>query len=149
MITWTVWYSHDQTAEGEIVHNGAELDAALDHVMAISDTEWPALATISRPNDHSNPALYVGFHSDRGVLLFVSVEGGREFSRGSEDSDGAALLYMYMTSAEEFPSNAEVPTALVRKAAHEFADTGGRPTCVEWQLWEQPITDTESEWPDL
>jgi hypothetical protein len=149
VITLTVWYSHDQTGDGDLVHHGAELDAALDRVAALSDTEWPALATISRPNDQASPALYVGFHGDQGALLFVSVEGGREFSRGPGDADGEPLLYMYMTSPDDFPPNAEVPVALIRQAAHEFANTGQRPTCVQWQTWERPDVETESEWPDL
>jgi hypothetical protein len=148
MNTWTVWYSHDQD-EGDIVTDGPKLDVALDHVAQLARPEWPALATISILDNHVGPVLYVGFHGDQGALLYASVEDGRHYSRGDGSSDGEPLLYMYMSTADEFPPNSEVSAALVRQAAHEFADTGQRPTCVEWQTWEPEIADSGSEWPAL
>jgi hypothetical protein len=94
VITLTIWYSEDQAEDGDIVRDSAELNAALDRVAALSKVDRPALATISRPNDYSSPALYVGFRDTVGALLFVSVESGREFSRGGGPSDGEPLLYM-------------------------------------------------------
>lgn len=107
------------------------------------------LASISALRDEFGPALYVGCHEGRGVMLYVSAEDGRLFSRGDGAPDGEPLSYMYMRSEDEYPSNAEVPIALVRQAAHEFVGTGGRPTCVRWQTWERPHADTESEYPGL
>jgi hypothetical protein len=55
---------------------------------------------------------------------------------------------MYTTSDCETPPNGEIPAALVRQAAHEFADTGLRPTCIDWQTWERVNADSGSEWPE-
>lgn len=47
-----------------------------------------------------------------------------------------------MTSDMELPSDAEVDAERVRCAVHEFADTGARPTSVDWQPWRaEPAVD--------
>jgi hypothetical protein len=147
-LTMALWYVHGQTDDGDVVHDASELDGALDRVAALSSENWAALATMTRINEPIKSVLYVGIHGDLGALLYASVDDGREFSRGQGSSDGEPLLYMYMTSADEFPSNAEISVEVVRRAAHEFAETGQRPTCLEWQTWDRVLDDTESDWPD-
>jgi hypothetical protein len=147
MIPLTLWYSHEQ-AEGDTARAHDELDTVLDRIAALSGPEWPALATVNEVGSR-NPVLYVGFHEDRGALMY-SGDAQRAYTLGEGSQNGDPLLYMYTTADCEFPPNAEVPAVLIRRAAHEFADTGRRPTCVQWQTWERRSdTDTESEWPDL
>jgi hypothetical protein len=149
MIPWEVWYSHEQE-DGIVVTDSAQLDSVLDRIATLSRPEWSALGTMSSHLGGPGSVLYIGFHVDVGALLYINTgDPIRHFSRGGGSPEGDPLLYMYMASADEFPPNAEIPAHIVRRAAHEFAETGRRPTCVEWQDWEQPDTDTESEYPGL
>jgi immunity protein Imm1 of predicted polymorphic toxin system len=145
----TVWYSHDQE-DGDLATTPEQLDASLDRIAALSGPDWPALATVTQVGTRFGPVLYVGFHLDRGALLYAGLDApDSSYTKGEGSAEGEPLLYMYMTSDNEFPPNSEVSAALVRQAAHEFADTGERPTCVEWQTWEPEIADSGSEWPAL
>ncbi|HEX4702687.1 MAG TPA: Imm1 family immunity protein [Pseudonocardiaceae bacterium] len=146
MIPLELWYSHSQT-EGDIARTHEELDAVLDRIAALSDAEWPVLATLSEVGSRFGPPLYVGFHESKGALMYPG-ESDREYTLGEGTQDGDPLLYMYMTSDDEFPPNAEVSASLVRQAAHEFADTGLRPACVRWQVWEPEFADSGSERPE-
>lgn len=126
----------------------AELEAVLDRAAALARPEWPVLVTLGAPGDLSGPGLYVGLHGEVGALLYLSVASGREFSRNAAAGDGEPLLYMYLTSAEEFPADAEIDIGLVRRAARYFAETGEKSPDVAWQAWE-PGGDSGSEWPDM
>jgi immunity protein Imm1 of predicted polymorphic toxin system len=150
VIPLKLWYSREQTT-GDVVRTHAELDAAIDRIEVLARPGWPALAEATQLDNKLGSLLYLGLHVDRGVLLYAGAgETSRMYTIGEGTEDGAPLLYMQGTSDCEFPPNSEVAVKLIRQAAHEFADTGQRPTCVEWQTWEQrPDTDTESEWPDL
>jgi hypothetical protein len=147
VIPLELWYSHEQT-EGDIARTHDELDAALDRIAALSGPDWPAVATVHQAGHRFGPLLYVGFHEEVGALMYPEIDS-RAYTVGEGTQDGDPILYMYTTSDSEFPPNAEVPAALIRQAAHEFADTGLRPTCVPWQTWERPDATTDSEWPDL
>jgi hypothetical protein len=67
-LTW--WYSHDQ-AEGDVTRTPAEVDGVLDRLAALSRSDWPALAEVTRAQgDLQGPLLYVGLHVDLGTLRF-------------------------------------------------------------------------------
>jgi hypothetical protein len=149
MIPLKLWYSREQTA-GDVAETPVELTAALDRIAALSGPDWPALATVTPVGTKFGPVLYVGFHVRNGALLYSgSDDMDGSFTLGSGPTDGDPLLYMYMTSDNEFPPNSEIPAELVRRAVHEFADTGRRPTCVAWQTWDRPDATTESEYPEF
>jgi hypothetical protein len=143
-----LWYS-DEQAEGDIARSHDELDATLDRLATLSRPDWPALATVHTVGNRFGPVLYVGFHDGMGALMYAAGDDPRAYTLGEGAQDGGPILYMYTTSDCEFPPNAEVPATVIRLAAHEFADTGVRPTCVGWQGWERPDADAESDWPDL
>lgn len=134
MISLTFWYSRDQT-DGDVGATHDELDAVLSRVAALSLPEWPALAQVTQTEDtRSGPLLYVGFHVERGALLYSGDDDpDGSYTLGDGAAIGEPLLHMYTMSDCEFPPNAEVPADLIRQAAHEFADTGRRSTCVPWQ----------------
>lgn len=141
--------SHEQVA-GDVAAASDELATVLDRVAALSRSDWPALATVTPVGAKFGPVLYVGFHLGLGALLYSGEDDpDGSFSLGDGPADDEPLLYMYMSSDNEFPPNAEIPAALVRKAAHEFATTGHRPTCVEWQTWDRTDATTESEFPEI
>lgn len=149
MISLHLWYSRDQGKDGDVVGTSSELDVSLDRLAALSRPDWPALATVTPVGSRLGPVLYVGIHVDVGALLYSGDDyPDGTFTLGEGSVDGEPLLYMYTTSANEMPPNCEIPVELVRKAAHEFADTGLRPTCVEWQTWDPPLS-TESEFPPI
>lgn len=144
MIGLTWWYSHDQ-ADGVETRTSSDVDDVVNRLAALSGPDWPALAEVTRTKDDDlhGPLLYVGLHVHQGALMYSGPDNpDRSYTIGSGTPDGEPLLYMYMTSDCEFPSNSEVSAALIRQAAHEFADTGRRPTCVEWQRWEREPVDT-------
>jgi hypothetical protein len=142
-----LWYAYEQTI-GDIVRSHEELDAAIDRVAALAGPDWPALAEVTQLENKFGPVLYLGMHLDQGALAYAG-NHQRVYTLGEGTQDGEPILYMYTTSDNEFPPNSEVPAALIRQAAHEFADTGQRPTCVEWQVWEREFADSGSDWPDL
>jgi hypothetical protein len=149
VIPLKLWYSTEQT-EGDVVHTHDDLDPALDRVAALAGPNWPALAEVTRFDNRLGPLLYVGLHVERGALPYSGDDDEKgSYTAGRGSREGDPLLYMQGTSACEFPPNCEVSTELVRRAVHEFADTGRRPTCVEWQVWVREPGDSGSEWPAL
>lgn len=130
-----VWFDEEQDV-GRTVRTPDELDAVLREIAELSTDEWPVLAQLVFTEDgrpaHWSPTFDIGFRRDVGVLFFADSQHGY-YSKGAGPAVGEPLLYMYMSSDTEFPPNAEVPTDLVRQAAHEVMSTRQRPTCVEWQ----------------
>jgi hypothetical protein len=148
MIPLTLWYAREQEA-GDRAETPAELDSALDRIAALSGPGWPALATVTPAGARFGPVLYVGFHEQNGALLYSGEDDADgSFTRGAGSITGEPLLYMNMESDNEFPPNSELPADRIRQAVHEFANTGRRPTCVDWQTWGRPDATTDSEWPD-
>jgi hypothetical protein len=129
------WYSNSQQ-EGHVTRTSAEVDAMLDTLAGIAREDWPALAEVTRAEvtDFDAPALHVGLHVGRGVLLYTGPDDENgSFSRGDGPADGEPILYMQGTSADEFPPDSEIPVEIVRRAVHEFAETYRRPSDVPWQ----------------
>jgi hypothetical protein len=149
MIPLVLWYSHDQT-DGDVVRTSEELDVTLDKVAALSGPDFPVLAEVTQLENKFGPMMYIGFHVDAGALYFTDEDNpGPYFTLGTGARNGEPLHYMYTTSDNEMPPNAEIPAELARKAAHEFADTGVRPICVQWQTWDRTDATTESESPEI
>lgn len=129
------WYDA-KSAEPTSVKSPAELDAVLD---ALAATRRPDLAELTIEGDPGRALLNVGIDGARGRgVLYCSGAGdpGADafFSRGAAEP-GAETIYYYMGSDTEFPADAELPVADIRKAAHEFLRTGGeRPSAIAWQL---------------
>ncbi|MBB5960061.1 hypothetical protein FHS29_006683 [Saccharothrix tamanrassetensis] len=112
-----------------------EVDALVNRVLATSSEEAPVLMQLYVASDVHTQELSAGVVGDRGVLRYA----GRDWfegvcSLGEGRGGGEPLLYFYMDSDTEFPSNAEVPLDVVRQAIKDYlvAD-GARPTCVSWQ----------------
>jgi hypothetical protein len=139
VISLTWWHSHGQR-EGDVTTTPAELDAMLDKLAAMSLEHWPVLADVfytedigRDPRSMVGPLFTVGMHLDKGVIRYSDSPRTAYYTKGDGPADDEPILYMYMTSDNEYPSNSEIPADLVRKAAHEYAETGRRPTCVDWQ----------------
>jgi hypothetical protein len=137
MIPLTLWYANDQV-DADVVRTHEELDAGMDRVAALAGQDWPALAEVTQLGvDLAAPMLYLGLHVDKGAIMYPE-STRRVYTAGTPTGNRETLLYMQGTADCEFPANAEVPVQLVRQAAHEFAETGVRPTCVNWQTWHRP-----------
>lgn len=99
----------------------------LDRIAALARPDRPVLAEVTQTDDPDHgPLLYVGLHQD-----------------------GEPLRYTQGGSDREFPPNSEISADLIRRATHEFADTGLRPACVAWQRWDRAPAGSNSEWPEL
>jgi Immunity protein Imm1 len=127
------WYSD---VEGHVTRTPADVDAVLDILVGMSRDNWPAMAEVAGADieDLRAPILCVGFHVDQGVLMYSGPDnraGSHSFDGGSYE--GEPILYMQGTSDNVFPPNSEMPADMVRRAAHEFAETYQRPTGVSWQ----------------
>ncbi len=104
------WFDREALEPAQ-VETAAALDEVLDALVA---TQRPNLVelTVSGAADPSADAYY---------------------SRGTK-TDDAETIYYYMGSDTEFPDDAELPINEVRKAAHQFLNTGGeRPDGIDWQ----------------
>ena len=115
-----------------------DVDALIERVCAESAENAPILMEVHISGDPYSQGLDVGVVGDHGALRY----SGRDwpegvYSTGDGPTDGEPLHYFYMDTDTEFPSNADVPLATIRKAVLEFlATNGARPTCVEWQAGE-------------
>ncbi|HEX4725133.1 MAG TPA: Imm1 family immunity protein [Pseudonocardiaceae bacterium] len=68
------------------------------------------------------------------ALLYVGPDDpDGSFSLGDGGNEGEPILYMLGLHDTEFPPNAEIGTDAARRAVHEFADTGRRPTNPQWR----------------
>ena len=144
-----LWYSNDQ-AQGDVAATHEDLDRVLDKVAALAGPDWPAAAEVTLADDENGPVLYPGFHLTLGAAYYSGEDDpGPYYTLGNGRSDGEPLLYMMATSDNAMPPNSEIPVELVRRAVHEFADTGRRPTCLAWQTWDRPGATTESEYPEF
>ncbi|HYS41549.1 MAG TPA: Imm1 family immunity protein [Pseudonocardiaceae bacterium] len=135
MIALQWWYSATQE-EGHVTRTPVEVDVVLDILVGMSRDDWPAMAEVTRADseDLRAPILSVGFHVDRGVLMYSGPDnraGSHSFDGGPDE--GEPILYMQGTSDNLFPPNSEIPADVVRRAVHEFAETYQRPTGVPWQ----------------
>jgi hypothetical protein len=127
------WYSD---VEGHVTRTPTDIDAVLDILVTMSRDNWPAMAEVTRADseDLRAPILSVGFHDNRGVLMYSGPDdrtGSHSFN--GSPAEGEPILYMQGTSDKPFPPNSELPADTVRRAVHEFAETYQRPTTVPWQ----------------
>jgi hypothetical protein len=131
-------YSNDPD-EHVVTNTHAEIDDMLDKVAATSREDWPAAVQVTEASveavaDINSAEMIVGFHVDRGALLYAGPDNmDGSFSRNDGPDDGEPILYMVGTYDNEFPSNSEIPVDVVRRAVHEFAETGRRPVDVPWR----------------
>jgi immunity protein Imm1 of predicted polymorphic toxin system len=129
------WYSADQT-EGRITRTAAEIDAVLDALAEIAREDWPALAEVTQVEavERGAAMMYVGLHGDLGTLTYSGPDHREgSYSYGDSPVDGEPIDYMMGNSDTELPPNCEIPTEVVRRAVHEFAETGQRPVDVPWR----------------
>lgn len=89
-----------------------------------------------RAPDDNSCALHAGVRDDLGVLQWFDNDGGSIFLPGGSNVEDADY---FSTFGHHFPMDpgTEVPVEMVFSAVAEFARTGQRPTCVEWQPEEQ------------
>ncbi len=76
--------------------------------------------------------VQVGVNGDRGLITHTD-PGGAFITTNGDPGDGDPLIYDYMGNVREFPADAEVPLADLRKAVHEFVTTGVRSAAVNWR----------------
>lgn len=135
MAALDVYYIRGHGDTPIVVSTADEVDALIDQVSAESPEQAPILMEVHMSGDPFTQGLDVGVNGINGVLRY----SGRDwpegvYSTGGTSAESEPLAYFYMDMWTEFPSNSEVPLAVVRQAVREFLETnGGRPTCVEWQ----------------
>ncbi|MGW6929570.1 Imm1 family immunity protein [Lentzea sp. NPDC054927] len=135
MVALEAWFDRD-AEDPTVVRTAEELDAVLDAVAALPR---PSTLQLLIADNLGRAVLDVGMDGAhaRGVLYYSS---GAECPDGcaSQGADTAEVLpiYYYMGSDTEYPATAEISSADVRRAAHEYMATGGeRPTGIKWQPW--------------
>ncbi|MEU4741204.1 Imm1 family immunity protein [Actinosynnema sp. NPDC023658] len=136
MVALEAWY--DWKAEGPtVVHDPVELDAVLDIVVGLND---PTTVQLLIHGDPGHAILDVGLDATtgRGVLYYAGPDAPEAcISKGPYITEPPPIYY-FTGSDTEFPADAEIPLADVRRAAHEYMTTGGgRPGGIQWQpRWE-------------
>lgn len=131
MVALEAWFdinSDDPT----IVRTPDELDAVLDQITAWGGSH---IVELLLTDDPGYAIFDVGLDGkrERGTLYYSARNRDTWFSLGAAPNEPTPLYY-YMSSDTEYPPGAELPLAEVRRAAHEFMETGGRrPTGVQWQ----------------
>jgi hypothetical protein len=136
------WYLADQQ-EAHVTRTRNEIDVVLDALAALSRSEWPALAEVTQADldDLRASVLYVGFHVDRGALMYSGPDDrAGSYSQGDTPPEGEPILYMQGTSDNEFPPGCGISAVSVRQAVHEFAETSSRPSGVPWR----PVRSTDA-----
>ncbi len=139
MVALTASFDADSD-EAMTVKTAAELDEVLDTVAGWEGRIIVQLR-IAHPADVTmrRLGLYVGvFGSTTQGTLMYSSPGGVWFSKSTPGPDwnpAERLLYYYMNSDTEYPADSEIPLDVVRRAAHEYMETGGsRPGEPNWNL---------------
>jgi hypothetical protein len=130
------WVYSNNPDDHTVTRTHDEIDTMLDKLAGMSREDWPASAEVTEygVNDLRAAELLVGFHVDRGALAYSGPDNkDGSFSQGDGPADGDSINYMLGESDDEFPPNAEIPLDVVRRAVHEFAETGRRPEDVPWQ----------------
>ncbi len=136
MVALEAWF--DRNAEGPtIVHTPAELDTVLDVVVGWNAPTTVQLLTADNPG---YVLLDVGLdgRTGRGVLYYFGPDKPDGCISKGTDTAAEPPIYYFTGSDTEFPTDAEIPLADARRAAHEFMTNGtGWPTGIEWQpRWE-------------
>ncbi|GAA1303448.1 Imm1 family immunity protein [Saccharothrix xinjiangensis] len=132
MVALEAWF--DREAEGPtIVHTPAELDAVSD---TVAGWAGPNTVQLLIAEDPGRAILDVGLDAEyaRGVLCYSGPDAPDGLMSKGSDTAEEPPLYYFTGSDTEFPVDAEIPLAEVRRAAHEYLGTGGaRPAGIEWQ----------------
>ncbi|MFD9895875.1 Imm1 family immunity protein [Amycolatopsis sp. NPDC059027] len=116
-----------------VVHTAAELDAVLDQVAEIGG---PRIVQFHVHGEPRRGLLDVGLDAERerGVLHYAGGEHRKGcYSLSAETASEAPIYFSMGGASNEFPANAELPLADVRRAAHEFMASGARPVAIDWQ----------------
>lgn len=70
----------------------------------------------------------------KGVLFYASPDNPGSFSKGQQSEGDGELTYYYMRNERPYPSDSQIPLALVKEAVRDFMINGGRrPGNVTWQ----------------
>jgi len=134
VVALEAWFDRD-AEDPTIVHTAEELDAVLDAVAALPR---PSTLQLLIADDLGRAVLDVGLDGRhaRGVLYYSGAECPNGCASQGTDTAEVLPIYYYMGSDTEYPPTAEIPSADVRRAAHEYMTTGGeRPTGIKWQPW--------------
>ncbi|MEO6089983.1 MAG: Imm1 family immunity protein [Umezawaea sp.] len=135
MVALNAWYGDELIS----LRGADDLDLLLDRMSREhAAAPAPPLLQISRRERGSWAILHIGLNHNRGVVGHTDKSGAVISTDGTAPT-GRELTYDHRGEPHPMPSNAEVPAANVRQAAHDFlrAD-GARPTCVQWQVTVSP-----------
>lgn len=131
MVALEAWFDGD-TDEPTIINTAAELDAVLD---TVASWDGPHIVELLVADDPGFAIFDVAVDGkrDRGALYYSARNRETWFSQGPDTAEETPI-YHYMGSPTEFPADAEIPLAEVRRAAHAYRHGGGqRPPGVNWQ----------------
>jgi immunity protein Imm1 of predicted polymorphic toxin system len=147
MVALKLYWLHEHGDNPVIVETPAELRGALNLLHRLS-LDGRVIAQAMPSGGKPTAFLDIGLHGEWGALHY-SGRDYREgcFSKGDTYADAPELLYYYMNSDTEYPPDAEISSAAVRRAAEEFMTTGKRPTSVEWQPRPERTKPEETDWP--
>lgn len=117
-----------------IVHNAAQLDDALR--LASDEARQRGILCAIRLEAQNGNEISIVLGSEETVLSFDYGHGSPPYyaSKGSTDTDTPIMTcYLSFLHHTEFPRKYVIPLAEGIKAVRQFLDSGGLPTCIEWE----------------
>jgi hypothetical protein len=125
-----VWYDPD--LEPAAASSPEELRALLDRIQA--DPEYqdiPTMAQIAGPDGQRVLQIGLGRSDYSVVLWFDKICGDALISVGVATDDDPA--FDFGGTWDAFENGSAVPVRAALDAAREFAETGAKPTAIEWR----------------
>ena len=131
---------HWDRGPGLDVADHAQLDRALDALLAGPAAAWPLVAYLAG----GDGALGLGLDpAGGGLLLFAPADRSRPalHSAGPPPRPGGDVVFAVSGRPCRFSGHCRVPAPTVRAAAREYLATGELPECVAWEPEPGPPPD--------
>jgi hypothetical protein len=127
---------HERSTPPARVTTVAELDDLLDHIHRDPGRrEAPPLVELVM--DGTDRALDIGLgRTEHSVLIWHDDDADEVLTSTStgELDPGPDAAFNFGGTWTHIADGSAIPVELARHAAREFAETGRRPTCIEWQI---------------
>jgi hypothetical protein len=123
---------YDPRHEPALVASPEDLRALLERIQ--TDPEYQEIPTLAEiAEDAGQQVLQIGLgRAGYSVLLWFDLDSGEALVSDGVETDEAPA-YDFGGTWDELENRSAIPVEAALRAAHEFAETGAKPTTIEWR----------------